>query len=136
MTALVVHHATVPASDISVGIGGTTAYELVSFTPGKTDLDNKIAESSSVDGGVLTSSRRKVLTMNLQVRVTGTSTSDLDTKCNALTALVSQFGYTITDTLYGSITYTCLPASFERAYDQLLRSDFMDYLTFVIPRQP
>jgi predicted flavoprotein YhiN len=132
---LTIENVATPLSPIVIGTAGGTEYELISFAPGRRVAVNKISDSTYVDGGVLISTRQDIVTMSLIVCVTGTSLSDLGDSIWALGDLLEQFGYTITDSTTTD-EFLCLPASWERSYDPLLATDFMDYVTASIPRQP
>lgn len=132
---LTIENVDTPLSPIVIDTDGSTTYELVSFAPGRRTAVNKISDSTFVDGGVLISTRQDIVTMTLVIYVTGTSLSDLGDKITALGVLLEQFGYTITDSSTTE-TFTCLPASWERAYDPLLATEFMDSVSASIPRQP
>lgn len=118
---------------------GTSGLALVTFNPGQSQADNAIATSRWLSGGSLTSTRREIITLEMSVRVVGSSLSDLDTRCNDLFDALGQFGYTISKAVTGGTTpvvYTCLPANFGRTYNPDLMRHNMDIVTASLPRQP
>lgn len=127
---------TVAVGSISFGDTGTTSHEIVSWDAGRFDAENKTAESSYVNGSVLTSTRTRAVSMTLVARITGTSLADLQTKIDALAAVVAAWSYTVTETVGSAKSYDAMPASWQRAYDPVLLGIFADRVTLSIPRQP
>ena len=127
---------TVAIGSITFADTGTTSHEIVSWDAGRLDAENKTAESSFVDGSVLTSTRTRAVSMTLVARITGTSLADLQAKIDALAAVVAAWSYTVTETVGSAKSYDAMPASWQRAYDPVLLGIYADRVTLSIPRQP
>lgn len=116
---------------------GTGTYTIMpGFSTGPSDADNVIAESRWQNGGVLTSTRRNITQLVMNVRVIAAGVG-MVSAVNTLAAAVEQFGYTVTVVEGGvSSTYTCLPANWRRLFDERAMLSGRDYVALVIPRQP
>lgn len=129
-----------PLTDLTItdtGTVGSAGYVLRSITPAASQAENRVAESSFVDGGVLVARRRGMRTLELTVQVNAATMDALITAIAALTTAVDQFGYTVTASgTLSSEVYTCLPASWGRAYDRYLMRLNSDLVALSIPVQP
>lgn len=107
------------------------------FEEGKSDVQNAVQEGRYTDGGILTASRRTMVTMIAEVRAYGSTHAEMLTNGDAFMRSVQQFGFTITlDLLTGTRSYRCIPASVEPRWE---RDEFKNKtLVYVasIPRQP
>lgn len=124
---------------ISITDDGSGDYELVSFGPGTVERENTLAESRWIDGGSLVSSRRRIATMNLVVRVTGSSLSEAETNTEALVAALDNDGtaFSMTEwTASTSTVWSCLPATVTVARDPIMMTADSYMVTASIPRQP
>ena len=107
------------------------------FNPGRIDVDNVVAESRWQDGGLLTSSRRKITELTGTIRVSAGSLPGTVTAIDALAAALNQFAYTVTLQQGSVVTeYVCMPASWQRAFDSVQMRAGADLMTVTIPRQP
>lgn len=123
---------------LSITDTGADAYSIMPGVQiGGGERDNVYAESRWIDGAAVTSSRATLTTIDLNVRVEGSSLADLQTKIAALAAALAQFTYTVTVTEGATATtYDCCPGSWRRQYNQTAMMNLADYLTVTIPRQP
>lgn len=130
---------TVPATPLTIADSGSGTYVLSSFEPGMRMRDNAIAKSRWIDGGSLVSTRVDVATMDMVVRINAASTTAVLTAADTLDDALSQFGYTITLTVSGSVSttaYTCMPATTSLSWDPIQLRNRTALFTASIPRQP
>jgi hypothetical protein len=131
--------SSIAIGSITLGTAGATNYELVEFVPGTVERDNVMAESRWLDGGSLVSSRRRMVTMRLVARVTGSTVGVAAANAQALADALDNDGaeFTITETIGStSYTYDCLPATVSVGRDPVLMQGLCFIVTASIPAQP
>jgi hypothetical protein len=138
MSILSINRSSLSQGDLDITADGSGRYELVSFTPGRVDRDNVYAESRWLDGAQMVSSRKRLATMNLVVRVHGDDAEDaLDGADELTAALADQLRYTITEETGTALReYACLSATVDTGRDPVLLEAGIVVVTAIIPRQP
>lgn len=107
------------------------------FTVGGQSPENTYAESSWLDGGLLTGTRLALTAVDGIVRVAGTDAAGMLANIEELTAAVQQFSFTAA-TIEGAstTTYDCSPASVRRLFNRFEMRQHRDLVAITIPRQP
>lgn len=133
---------TVPALPLTIGTARTAgSYQLTAngWNPGRVQRDNSIAQSRWLSGGALVSTRDEIVTLELTVRIWGSSVANMRSMVDDLGDALGQWSYTITETITGSLTpnvYACMPASWAIESDPNQWRQFTTLFTASIPRQP
>lgn len=131
----------VPALPLSIGTSRTPgSYQLAAngWNPGRVQRDNAIAQSRWLSGGKLISTRNEIITLDLTVRIWGTSVANMRTMVDDLGNALGQFSYTITEQISGALTtnvYTCMPASWAIESDPNQWRQYTTLFTASIPRE-
>jgi len=126
---------------LSVGTARTAGtYQLTAngWNPGRVQRDNAIATSRWLSGGRLVSTRNEIISLELTVRVWGSSVANMRTMVDDLGNALGQFSYQITETVTGALTtnvYTCMPASWSVESDPNQWRQFTTLFTASIPRE-
>jgi hypothetical protein len=126
---------------LSVGTARTAGtYQLTAngWNPGRVQRDNAIATSRWLSGGRLVSTRNEIISLELTVRVWGSSVANMRTMVDDLGNALGQFSYTVTETVTGALTtnvYTCMPASWSVESDPNQWRQFTTLFTASIPRE-
>jgi hypothetical protein len=126
---------------LSVGTARTAGtYQLSAngWNPGRVQRDNAIATSRWLSGGRLVSTRNEIISLELTVRVWGSSVANMRTMVDDLGNALGQFSYTVTETVTGALTtnvYTCMPASWSVESDPNQWRQFTTLFTASIPRE-
>lgn len=139
MISVTVSRAELGLTDLVIGdtYPGANGYSVASYTPGAIEQQNVYAKSRWVNGAVLTSTRRDISTIDLSIRVKGSSLSDMAVKVQDLEVAFSQFGYLTTFWLgMATVQYTCMPANYQIAPTSVEYRHFTTLFTAQIPRQP
>ena len=107
------------------------------FNAGASVPVNVIAESRWQDGGVLTSSRRDVTSLDMTLRINGGGLWNVNAYTAELAAALDQFSYTVSVNESGYLwTYSAMPATWRRLYDRDELRRGRDLVVVSIPRQP
>ena len=119
----------------------SAGYEVISIGPGARIMSLRHATSPVSDGAVLVGATAGLETGRLVVRVSGSTTSEILTRLDALEKALNQWAYTITVTIdTHAETWRCQPANYQRGlsgtYDAAALSGGWQELTAEIPRAP
>jgi hypothetical protein len=127
---------------LTIGTTRTTgAYMLMAggWNPGTIERDNTYARSRWLSGASLVSTRDELTSLDLGVRIWGSSLSNMRQMVDDLGAALGQFSYQITETWSGNLTprvYDCCPASYAVEADPDQWRQYTTIVTASIPRQP
>lgn len=121
---------------------GRTAgsYQLAAngWNPGRVQRDNAVATSRWLSGGRLVSTRNEIISMELTVRIWGSSVANMRTMVDDLGNALGQFSYTVAEYIDGALTpniYTCMPASWSMESDPNQWRQYTTLFTASIPRE-
>jgi len=141
MITLSIDRSSLGLLPLSVGTARTAGtYQLSAngWNPGRVQRDNAIATSRWLSGGRLVSTRNEIISLELTVRVWGSSVANMRTMVDDLGNALGQFSYTVTETVTGALTtnvYTCMPASWSVESDPNQWRQFTTLFTASIPRE-
>ena len=117
---------------------GTYVLDANGWNPGRVQRDNAVATSRWLSGGKLVSTREEIISLELTVRVWGSSVANMRTMVDALGDALGQYSYTVTETITGALStnvYTCMPASWAVESDPNQWRQFTTLFTASIPRE-
>ena len=119
----------------------TGGYEVIAIGPGARVMSLRHATSPVSDGAVLVGATAGLETGRLTVRVSGSTTSEILSRMDALEKALNQWAYTVTVTIDGHTeTWRCQPANHSRglsgSYDAAALMGGWQELTAEIPRAP
>lgn len=138
MISLSIDRSSLGITALTISDDGTGTFTLMpGFSAGASVPINVVAESRWQDGGVLTSSRRDLTSLDMTLRINGGGVWSVNAATAELATALDQFSYTVTVNEGGyAWTYQAMPATWRRLYvrDELRRG--RDLVTVSIPRQP
>jgi hypothetical protein len=135
---LTIGRASIGLTPLVIDDDGTGVYNLMrDFNPGGVEVDNVYAEARWQDGGLLTSSRRTIAEIGGTIRVNAGSLPATVSAIDDLADALNQFGFPVTLEQETVVTeFTCMPATWQRAFDPVQMRHGADYVNVSIPRQP
>lgn len=141
MIALSIDRSSLGLLPLSIGTARTAgSYQLAAngWNPGRVQRDNAVATSRWLSGGKLVSTRNEIISLELTVRIWGTSVANMRTMIDDLGNALGQYSYTVTETVTGALTtnvYDCMPASWAVESDPNQWRQFTTLFTASIPRE-
>lgn len=132
-TSVVIGSVTLEASS-------TAPYGLTEDGLGRPDVawEKHYAEARDYEGAILTDARRVQASVTFEVLVRGTSTTQVESRLDALVAAVSSFAYSVVVTVDGDVTtYAADPADVAfGGYDSGMVAGFFRSAVLTIPVYP
>ena len=141
MITLSIDRSSLGLLPLAVGTARTSgSYQLAAngWNPGRVQRDNAVATSRWLSGGKLVSTRNEIISLELTVRIWGSSVANMRTMIDDLGNALGQFSYTVTETIAGALTtnvYTCMPASWSVESDPNQWRQYTTLFTASIPRE-
>lgn len=126
------------ATPISIADAYTGAgYVLGAYSGGRVENENALAESRWLDGASLTSTRKRMATVDVSIQAWGTSYADMMSKVAALGTVLDAPSYTVSRIdANGTATQNAMPATYEVVYNYLTMRQNMAVINASIPVQP
>lgn len=141
MITLSIDRSSLALLPLAVGTARTAgSYQLTAngWNPGRVQRDNAVATSRWLSGGKLVSTRNEIISLELTVRIWGSSVANMRTMIDDLGNALGQFSYQVTETVSGALTtnvYDCMPASWAVESDPNQWRQFTTLFTASIPRE-
>lgn len=125
----------------ALSLSSATGYEITAdgYSEGDVTANNVYASSRWVDGAAVTASKLEVANIQMRVKVTGTSATDLMTRIDAIRNALTQFSFSMTVSVNGaSRVYACMAASSfsTEPFNPAMIRNNIAYVSAVVPRQP